>query len=300
MATTPHTPPDTPAANKPTRLQGEFGLRQLLRHFPRQIGITWLLVVVENALLALIPLLIGFAIDGLLDSDSSDLINLAWVLVTLTFVSVFRRIYDTRAYGSIRVRLGAEVDKRHHKEQVSVRSARLDMARELVDFLEEDVPELFTAVIQLVVAIIVLAIFDSQLAMSAGILLFSMIALYGCFHSLFFRLNNALNSQVERQVSILSGKSSGGLFNHLRALRQHEIRLSDSDAILYGLIFLMICAFIIFNLWLCAAIDGVTPGKLFSIISYSWEYAEAAIALPMALQKLSRLGEISQRLNSFS
>lgn len=298
-------PPDSPtdssaSAHNSSRLPGEFGLRQLLRHFPRQIGITWLLVVIENALMALIPLLIGFAIDGLLKQDSSDLINLGWVLVTLTLVSVFRRVYDTRAYGSIRVRLGAEVDKRHHKEQVSIRSARLDMARELVDFLEQDVPELFTAIIQLVVAIIVLAVFDPHLAMSAGVLLFSMIALYTCFHALFFRLNHALNSQVERQVSILSGKSQGGLFTHLRALRRHEIRLSDTDALLYGLIFLMICAFIIFNLWLCASLANVTPGKLFSIISYSWEYAEAAIALPMAMQKLSRLGEISQRLNSFS
>lgn len=292
---------DSPAPGKKnSRLEGQFGLRQLLKHFPRQIGFTWFLVAIENALMALIPLLIGFAIDGLLNQDSSDLINLGGVLFALVIASVLRRFYDTRAYGTIRVRLGAEVDKRHHKEQVSVRSARLDMARELVDFLEQDVPELFTAIIQLIVAIIILAIFDPRLAMSAGILLCCMIALYSCFHRLFFRLNSALNSQVERQINILSGQSCGGLYNHLRALRQHEVRLSDSDAILYGFIFLMICTFIIFNLWLCASIGDVTPGKLFSIISYSWEYSEAAIALPLALQKLSRLGEISQRLNNFS
>lgn len=283
-----------------SRLAGEFGLRQLLKHFPQQIGITWLLVVIENALLALIPLLIGFAIDGLLAGKYDELLNLAAVFFTLILVSVGRRIYDTRAYGSIRVRLGAEVDKRHHKEQVSVRSARLDMARELVDFLENDVPELFTAIIQLIVSLIILAFFDTHLALSAAILLASMIALYACFHSRFFRLNNALNSQVERQVNILSGKSPGGLLKHLRALRNHEIRLSDTDGILYGLIFAMIGTFIIFNLWLCASLADVSPGKLFSIISYSWEYAEAAIALPMAMQTLSRLKEISQRLNSFS
>ncbi|WP_420588385.1 ABC transporter six-transmembrane domain-containing protein [Bacterioplanoides sp.] len=281
-------------------LSGPIGLLLLLRHFPRQIGITWLLVVIENALLALIPLLIGFAIDGLLQQKYDELLNLAVVFFALILISVGRRVYDTRAYGSIRVRLGAEVDKRHHNEEVSVRSARLDMARELVDFLENDVPELFTAVIQLVVSLIILAFFDARLAMSAGILLVSMIALYACFHSRFFRLNSALNSQVERQVNILNGKSPGGLVSHLRALRQHEIRLSDSDAILYGLIFTMIGGFIIFNLWLCASMEDTTPGKLFSIISYSWEYAEAAIALPMALQTLSRLKEISQRLNGFS
>lgn len=281
-------------------LSGPIGLLLLLRHFPRQIGITWLLVVIENALLALVPLLIGFAIDGLLQQKYDELLNLAMVFFALILISVGRRIYDTRAYGSIRVRLGIEVDQRHHKESVSVRSARLDMARELVDFLENNVPELFTAVIQLAVSLIILALFDYRLALAAGVLLLAMVILYAGFHALFYRLNRALNSQMERQVNILNGVSSMRLISHLRVLRRHEIHLSDSDAILYGLIFTMIGGFIIFNLWLCASMADATPGKLFSIISYSWEYAEAAIALPLAMQTLSRLKEISQRLNGFS
>ena len=67
----------------------------------------------------------------------------------LVVVSVVRRIYDTRVYGTIKVELGLRLLERRQGLGVSVRSARLDMSRELVDFLENEVPLLFTSVIQL-------------------------------------------------------------------------------------------------------------------------------------------------------
>jgi hypothetical protein len=42
---------------------------------------------------------------------------------------------------------------------------------------------------------------------------------------------------------------------------------------------------------------AISPGTIFSIVSYSWEFVEAAVTFPMALQGWSRLSEIIQRLN---
>lgn len=274
-----------------------FSIHSLLKRFFRKIVFTWLLVILENVLTALIPLLIGFAIDGLLDGDSKDLINLSVVFVLLILVSIARRIYDTRAYSAIRMSLGIEVDEHHQAEAVSVRNARLDMSRELVDFLEEDVPELFTAVIQLTAAIIILGAIQPPLAYSAILLLLVMVIIYSCFHQYFFRLNSALNNQVEQQVSVLSQNILKALKGHLYKLRHLEVRLSDADAILYGLLFLFISIFVVYNLSISAVIVGVTAGTIFSVVSYSWEFAESSLALPMTMQKLSRLKEISQRLN---
>lgn len=277
--------------------QPPFGISPLLKRFAYKIGCTWFLVAVENALLACIPLLIGFAIDALLAGKIDDLLKLAAVFLLLIAISIARRVFDTRAYGSIRIALGLEVDDYHKKELVSIRNARLNMTRELVDFLEEDVPELFTAVIQLSVAIIVLAIIEPALAYSALVLLVFMASIYAGFHKRFYALNNAINNQVEQQVSILNQNCIKGLKQHLWNLRRQEVRLSDTDAILYGLIFVCICLFILCNLSLSSTLIGVTAGTIFSIVSYSWEFSESAIALPMTMQKLSRLKEISQRLN---
>jgi hypothetical protein len=42
---------------------------------------------------------------------------------------------------------------------------------------------------------------------------------------------------------------------------------------------------------------GVTRGTIFAIVSYLWEFVEAAVMFPMAFQSWSRLSEIFQRLN---
>ena len=61
------------------QLQGTFGVGLLLRQFRWRILITWLLVLIENVLLALLPLFIGRAIDALLDGQAGALLEVAGV-----------------------------------------------------------------------------------------------------------------------------------------------------------------------------------------------------------------------------
>ena len=279
-------------------LVGKFGLKQLLTVFRGRITVTWSLVAFENIFLALIPLLIGYTIDGLLDGSFTRLLILAGVLAGLVVIMVVRRIYDTRAYGAIRVALGLEVDKRHRVEVVSTRNARLDMARELVDFLEEQVPEVLTAAVQLVVGLVILASFNSWLSFSALIMGTGMVLIYSLFHKRFYHLNANYNAQVEQQVSVLGNFGGNGLQTHLRALKNHEIRISDTEALVYGLIFLLATGFIIFNLYYCTTLPNMTTGTIFSIITYSWGLVDASLMLPIVLQSMTRLSEISTRLNN--
>ena len=167
---------------------------------------TWVLTLCETALMALIPLLIGFAIDGLLNGDTTALVHLAAVLAGLIVISVIRRIYDTRVFGTIRVELGKALAGRSDGIPVSTLNARLGMGSELVGFLEEEVPALMNSAVQLIISLIVLFAFHpvlSYAALAAGVL---MIAIYGGFHRRFYRLNADYNHQTEKQVGILETK----------------------------------------------------------------------------------------------
>ena len=272
-------------------------LLAITKLFKWRMLITWLLVIAENVLLALIPLFIGMSIDDLLAGDTYSLQLLAVVLGSITIVSVARRLYDTRVYGHIRVELAREINVRLSRLPVSIRNARLEMSRELVDFLEEELPPLFTACIQIIAAIVILFGFSQSLAVSAGVSTILMLMIYSLFHQRFIKLNSTLNEQKEKQIHILHNRNPRQLLAHLKRLCQREIQLSDSEAILYGVIFLVQFGFIVTNLWLAASLPGISPGSIFSIISYSWEYVEAAIMLPIALQTLSRLHEITARIN---
>ncbi|MEL6979441.1 MAG: ABC transporter six-transmembrane domain-containing protein [Pseudomonadota bacterium] len=285
---------------KQARLNGPISFGALFRSFWRRILATWAVVLLETVLIALIPLLIGYAIDGLLAGRTEELLWLSAALALQVLIGVGRRVYDTRVYGGIRVSLGLAVDRLHAGHEVSTRNARLDMSRELVDFLEKEVPELLTAIVQIVIALVVLSLFDPRLGVAAAAVTLAMLGVYACFHQRFYRLNADFNAQTERQVDLLRLGRRSRIFRHLKLLRRAEIRISDTEALVFGAIYLLQIAFLLYNLTVAAGMPGATAGRIFTIATYSWDYVEAALSLPAALQSWSRLSEIIARLTPSS
>jgi len=276
----------------------DLTIATLVRVFRGRVSLTWAMILAETSLMALIPLFIGFAIDGLLAGTLRELWILAGIMSALIVTAVIRRIYDTRVYGTLRVEMGREQARRSAQLPVSSLNARLGMGRELVDFLEETLPEAMAAGVQLIIAVIVLYAFSPVLALAGSLAVLAMALIYAFFHRRFYRINSALNHQAEKQVSVLESRQARATRVHLLRLRRHEVRLSDTEAVLYGLIFVVLLGLILFNLWFAATELTVTVGTIFSIIMYSWEFVESALALPVLLQSWSRLSEIMRRLNS--
>ena len=269
----------------------------LLRTFLGPMSLTWALTLCETALMALVPLFIGFAIDDLLDGGTTGLLQLTAVLTGLTAIAVLRRRYDTRAYGRIRVEVGkAQVD-RSAEVPVSVLNARLGMGRELVAFLEQEVPTTLESSVGLAVSLVVFYAFDPILSCAALGAAALSVGIYGLFHKRFYRLNAGHNQQMERQVRILAARPSDAVLPHLNRLRRFEIELSDTEAAVHGTIFLVLLGFVVFNIWFAASNLAITAGTIFSIVSYSWGFVEAALVLPFTLQGWSRLSEIMARIN---
>ena len=274
-----------------------LSIGSLVRVFRRQVAVTWGLTLLETALVAALPLLIGFSIDGLLQSDPAPFSWLAAAMGALLILVIGRRVYDTRAYGSMRVELGHVLVERSAGKTVSAVNARLDMSRELVGFLEEEAPVAIAAVVQVVVAIAILWSFHGVLALAATGATVATLLIYGLSGDRFFALNRALNRQVERQVTVLGHTDRGAIRRHLSALRRHEIRISDTEALVYGLILALLLAMLGFNLWFAATQTAASPGRIFSIVAYSYEFLDAAVVIPAAMQSLTRIAEITGRIN---
>ena len=96
---------------------------------------------------------------------------------------------------------------------------------------------------------------------------------------------------------MLSGQPFAVIRTHFERLKRCEIKLSDTEALVYGLIFIVLFAAVLTNLWMVSILTDPTVGQVFSIVTYSLEFVETAVMLPITLQTLSRLMEISQRLN---
>ncbi|MEX0283554.1 MAG: ABC transporter six-transmembrane domain-containing protein [Paracoccaceae bacterium] len=269
----------------------------LLRAFPGRVMLTWAMTLGETALMALIPLFIGFAIDGLLVGSLTQLWSLGALFLALVALSVLRRVYDTRAYGTMRVEFGKTQVNRSAELPVSKLNARLNMGRELVDFLEETAPMVMTGVTQLVIAIAILFFYSPLLSFAAIGATMVALGIYALFHRRFYRLNSALNHQTEQQVGILETRSARPVAAHLLRLRRAEVQISDSEAMLYGSIFIVLLALILFNIWYATTALNASTGTIFAVISYSWDFVDGVIALPATLQHWTRLSEITRRIN---
>ena len=289
---------DIEKRDEPSLLIGDrLSIRTLLRVFQFKIVVTWTLTILETAMLAFFPLLIGRSIDGLLGDEYTTFYQFIGAMAVLTVVATGRRVYDTRAYGSMRVALGRTQAHRAGEEAVSVTNARVLMGRELVDFLEKEAPLSITGLIQIFVAIAVLFSFHGLLALAAGATAVAMLGIYSLSARRFFNLNSDLNEQTEAQVTTLESRDLSRVTAHLTNLRRHEVRLSDTESVVYALIFIALLTMLGFNLWFAATQTGATPGEIFSIVTYSYEFIQMSVILPMALQNLTRLAEITERIN---
>ena len=147
--------------------------------------------------------MIGFAIDGLLIGANGPLLWLAVLLSSLIVLGIGRRLYDTRAYGTIRVAVGVAMAERSKNKDVSTINARLSMGRELADFLEEQAPQLLRAIVQLVVSLLILWAFHPILFISALVVAALSMMIYAAVHKRFYTLNANLNERAEKQVTAL-------------------------------------------------------------------------------------------------
>ncbi len=272
-------------------------LRTLLRLFWGRVSVTWALTLLETGLWVSVPLLLGFTIDGMLAQNFAPFWQLCAILAALVVVAVVRQLIDTRVFGTMRVELSQVLADRNPGLPVSALNARVLMAREIVDFLEEEMPVLMAAVVQLVASVIILFTFHWVLAASAVIAGALMLVIYGLFHDRFFRLNRAINARAEKQVRLLDTRIGPAFGRHLRLLRHWEVRLSDTEALVYGLIYAVLMALVLVNLSFTALVMVASAGAIFAIVTYSWEFMDAAFNLPEALQQWSRLSEIIERIN---
>ncbi|MEL7398844.1 MAG: ABC transporter six-transmembrane domain-containing protein, partial [Pseudomonadota bacterium] len=203
-------------------------LRTLLRLFWFKITVTWALTLLETGLWVILPLLLGFTIDGLLIGDFGPFWQMIGVLVGLVLVAVVRQLIDTHIFGTMRVELSQVLAERNRGLSVSTLNVRVLMAREIVDYLEQEMPVLMAAVVQPLASVVILFTFHWALALSAVTAGTIMLCVYAKFHGRFFRLNRAINARAEKQVRILETRTGPAFGRHLRMLRHWEVRLSDT------------------------------------------------------------------------
>ena len=264
-----------------------------------KLALTYALTLVENGLNVLYPYLTGVAIDALL---AGRWIGVAPLLIAWTVhlaVGLFRHVYDTRIFTLVYADLAADLVERQRAQGANAAhlAARVALSREIVDFLQVEVPTVAASVVHFVGAIAMLFVLNLWVGALALVALVPMSLFTLWFSRVSLRLNAALNDRLEREVELVSRGSNAGVRRHFtHRLRFWRVRISDAEAKVWGGIEVVQIALTLATLALLAREGGVTAGAIYAVLSYVWTYGESVNDLPAVVQKVSRLKDIASRL----
>src|SRR3954451_15797676 len=284
----------TPAPSLWALLTGLGGRHRL------KLALTYTLTVAENGLNVLYPYLTGVAIDALLAGRWSGVAPLLIAWTIHLAVGLFRHVYDTRVFTLVYADLAADLVERQRAQGANAAhlAARVTLSREIVDFLQVDVPTVAASVVHFVGAVVMLFILNRWVGALALTALIPMALFTLWFSRVSLRLNAALNDRLEREVELVSRGSKAGVRRHFgHRLRFWRVRISDAEAKVWGGIEVVQIALTLAALALLAREgSGVTAGATYAVLSYVWTYGESVNDLPTVVQKVSRLKDIASRL----
>lgn len=272
-------------------------LLSIFKRYKWRISLTILLVLAEAGAMLLLPLVIGFAIDGLLANSYIGVWQLATVGFGVLISGSLRRLYDTRVYSGIYVDLSSETVARDTASNTSTLNARVGMLKELVEFLENDFPELMNSLIGLVGTVIILYALDREIFLGCLAVLALMVIVFLATGKLTIRLNHHYNNTMEEQVVAIEQRHTQPVRGFMGKLMRWNIKLSDLETLIFAIIWLGMTALILFSV-VEAVGDGVLQtGAVMAIVMYVFHFAEGAGMLPLYFQQFLRLREISSRLH---
>src|ERR1700722_12870805 len=249
-------------------------LQTIFGNYRRQIVGTYIVTLAENLFELAYPSLTGLAVNGLLKHDFAGLGMLLGVWLAHTATGVFRQSYDTRVFSSIYTDLATRTVSEQATKGVSTSQivARSSLSREFVNFFERDVPATVNSLFGLLGALVLLFFYDAWSAGFCLMLLVPLAILNRGYSKRTLTLNQRLNNQLEREVTMLTRRSPSRVFGHYRLLAKWRMRLSDAEAMNWGVMELFSIVFsaavIIRITWL----PHIEPGTIFAMLAYLWNF----------------------------
>lgn len=276
---------------------GKFLVRLLLENLGSFL-ITFGLLGLENALFLAYPLFGGFAINAILKGDALAASGYALMVLGFWSVGALRRAVDTRVFTKVYAKLAADVASEQHSQgQSSSRIvARVDLAREFVDFFEEHMPMLATSVISIFGAVGMLLFLDMRLGLACTTALLFVLIAFPTFSRRNERLHDRLNNQLEREVDVLSGGKKPKVLRHFHLLSKLQVRLSDLEAGAYMALGLIAAALFLTAIIGLSRTQNVDAGRIYSVMTYLWTFVMSLDEAPRLADHLAKLRNTAHRL----
>jgi ABC-type multidrug transport system fused ATPase/permease subunit len=269
-----------------------------VRAHRRSLAVSYGAVVVENTFELLYPFAIGLAVDGLLDDSWTGVIVFVVISLTHTAVGVARQWYDTRSFNRLWAEMATDLVAEQRADGVSTTAvvARATLVGEYVEFLERDVPLAIGAAFAVFGSLVMIFLYDPMIGIAAALVAIPVVLLNRRLVRRSGRVYRTLNDQSELEVTVIETASVEDVRRHYRLLGRHWNRLSDNEAVSWGIVDVIAVGLAVYAL-VRATDSSFEVGAIFAIIAYVWAYLAGFDEVPGVLQRMSNLADIRRRID---
>lgn len=273
-------------------------LKKIFLKHKLQLLITYILFSLEMVGALLTPYFLGEAVNGLINKSYNGLIYLCVVRFLWMIVGVIRQRYDTRTYSSIYNTIVTNFLSRqiNHKD-VSKLSAHSTLAREFVDFLEHDLVYVLEAVYNIFGSLILLFFYDIRVVAICFSILIPVMIISFFYGKKMKQLNKTKNDELENQIDVIESGNILAIHKHYDKLRNWQIKISDKQAINFGIMEMLSIIVITLSL-ITTHKEGIllNAGSLVAMYSYVKSFVTGLDTIPYAVDKYASLNDIAQRI----
>ena len=272
--------------------------KKILYQHKFRFSFTLVLILTEALIGILLPLFIGFAVDGVIKNDLYPVYQLGGLGIAIVVIGGLRRLVDSRFYGKLYLQISSKLMK-NNTQEISIKTARLNMLNEITEFMENQTPELIQHIIALTGVTLIILSLNTKIfiyALFAGLFV---ILIYWLSSKKITQYNRDYNDEMETQVNNLNKSWEDGLKLHIKRLVKTNIKLSDLETINFSLSWVAMSFFLVLVIIVSSSEGIIEYGALFALIMYVYQYIESVVSLPLFYQQWLRLKEIYARINTF-
>lgn len=288
----PEEPPLQPGAeSRSTLTDGEVAgdvLSRTLQRSRSRILIMHGLVVLESALRVLQPLMLAWAINGLLARSSVGLAALILVHLAFTLAGSVRQTYRSRVLGQLTSDYAARLleDEGVRKNQASI-ARGLAQSRQQLALLDESIPRLVQVTVTLGGALVILGWYDLALVPVCLVLLIPMILLNAAYGRKAALVSGRLSAECRREQHVLCAGESREIRRHLDALNRWRGELADAEASHFCLMELFVVGVMATALAHFCLTVSPRPGDILAVAGYVLLFVGGLRQVPRVVQSLT-------------
>ena len=264
----------------------------------KRLSATFGLVMAENLLLLLYPLVGSFAVNAVLQGNLVSALAYALMVLVIWAVGSARRAVDTRAFTRIYSELAVPVivGQRLKGFDTSTTTARVALSREFVNFFEQHLPLLITSAFSILGAVVMLLLIEFW----SGVVALLIVLGFGLVLPKFIKANDGLyfklNNRLEKEVDCVERANQYELVKHYRLVERLRILISNREAVSFLCIGVAMCLLFGVTLTVLTLKNGVTAGHIYAVITYLWTFAISLDDMPRLVEELSKLKDIGKRV----